>query len=301
MPSRSTASSDTSYPKATPARMAALAAASNPSTSAVGSRSARPSAWASASTDGVVGPLLPHLGEDEVGRPVDDAHDPVDPLTGERLAQRPHQRDGTGHRGLVQQVHAALAGQGPQRHAVGRGQQRLVGRDHRPAGVERGPHQAPGRFEPADQLDHHVDRRDRPPARRRRWSAGPAGRGPGGGRRRSWTAMPAIVEPGARLHGQGLGPVLQDAHQGGPDVAAAEDGDAHVTGGRGRRGHPVTLPPRDGVGDGPRAGRVRRPVGPGRRGSRDAPPSGPRRRPRRPRPAGGPCCSWRPSSGRRPR
>ena len=48
MPSRMTSALATSYPKATPARMAALAAASKPSTSAVGSRSASPSAWASA-------------------------------------------------------------------------------------------------------------------------------------------------------------------------------------------------------------------------------------------------------------
>ena len=36
------------------------------------------------------------------------------------------------------------------------------------------------------------------------------------------------LEPGPGLHGQGVGPVLEDAHQGAPDVAAAEDGDTQV-------------------------------------------------------------------------
>ena len=50
MPSRCTSASTMSLPNASEARMAALAAASCPSTSAVGSRSARPSSLASRST-----------------------------------------------------------------------------------------------------------------------------------------------------------------------------------------------------------------------------------------------------------
>ena len=44
--------------------------------------------------------------EDVVGGAVDDAHHPADGLAHQRLAQRPHQRDAAGHRGLEQQVHA---------------------------------------------------------------------------------------------------------------------------------------------------------------------------------------------------
>ena len=53
---------------------------------------------------GVVGPLLGHAGEDVVGRPVDDAHQSVDALAGQRLPQRPHERDAAADRRLEQQV-----------------------------------------------------------------------------------------------------------------------------------------------------------------------------------------------------
>ncbi len=49
MPSRATSPATSFWPKATVAMIAALAAASKPSTSAVGSRSAKPRDWASAS------------------------------------------------------------------------------------------------------------------------------------------------------------------------------------------------------------------------------------------------------------
>ena len=49
MPSRCTSAAVTAVWKASPARIAALAAASNPSTSAVGSASAYPRVWASSS------------------------------------------------------------------------------------------------------------------------------------------------------------------------------------------------------------------------------------------------------------
>ena len=59
----------------------------------------------------VVAALARHLGEDEVGRPVDDAHHPIDPLAGERRAQRPQDRDAAADGGLVEEVGAVLVGQ----------------------------------------------------------------------------------------------------------------------------------------------------------------------------------------------
>ena len=51
-----------------------------------------------------------HAGEDVVGRAVHDAHDPPDAVAGERLAQRPHERDAAADRRLEQEVDArALA------------------------------------------------------------------------------------------------------------------------------------------------------------------------------------------------
>ena len=182
------------------------------------------------------------------------AHDPVDALAGERLPQGPDERDGPGHGGLVQQVDAALAGERPQGHALGRRQQRLVGRDHRPAGVEGGPHQGTGGLQATDQFHHDVDRR-----------VGHQGGGVGGEQVPGDVGRPGGVDvadgdagdlqPGTGLHDQGVGPFLQDAHQGTADVAAAEDGDTQGPLCLGRRGHPVTLPLRDSVSGTPEASR----------------------------------------------
>ncbi len=47
----------------------------------------------------VVGlPAVGHATEDEIGRPVDDAHHPDDPLSGQGLTQRPDHRDGARQR-----------------------------------------------------------------------------------------------------------------------------------------------------------------------------------------------------------
>ncbi len=57
----------------------------------------------------VVAPLGRHRREDVVGRPVDDPHHPLDPLAGQRRAQRPQDRDASAHRGLVEEVDAPWA------------------------------------------------------------------------------------------------------------------------------------------------------------------------------------------------
>ncbi len=170
----------------------------------------------------------------------------MDALTGERLPQGPDERDGPGHGGFVEQVDAALTGEGPQRHALGRRQQRLVGGDHRFPGVEGGAHQGAGGLETADELDHHVDRR-----------VGHQTGGVGGQQATGDVIAPRGVDvtdgdtrddqSGTGLHGQGVGPVLEDPHQGTADIAAAEDGDTQGPLCLGRRGHPVTLPLRDGA------------------------------------------------------
>ena len=85
--------------------------------------------------------------------------------------------------------------------------------------------------------------------------------------------MPADLEPGAALDGQGVGPVLQDADQGGPDGAAAEHGDADDAFGGGRRGHPVTLPPAPEPGTGDQTSRRTRSSKVSRRTTTRASPS----------------------------
>ena len=79
---------------------------------------------------GVARAVLGHPGEDEVGRAVDDAHDPADGLAGERLAQRPDERDAAGDRRLEQEVDAGGVGRGEELGADV-GEQLLVGGDDR--------------------------------------------------------------------------------------------------------------------------------------------------------------------------
>ena len=73
---------------------------------------------------------LGHAGEDVVGRAVDDAHHPVDPVAGERLPQRPEERDAPADRRLEQQVDVGGDGRLEQLGADV-GQQLLVGADDR--------------------------------------------------------------------------------------------------------------------------------------------------------------------------
>ncbi|CAM5730020.1 hypothetical protein SMICM304S_03128 [Streptomyces microflavus] len=105
---------------------------------------------------GVAGAAGVHLVEDEVGRAVHDAENPVDLVARERLAQRPHQRDGPGDGGLVIQVAAVLLGGGVQGRAV-LGEQCLVGGDDARAVLEGGGDERAGRLDAPDDLDHDVD------------------------------------------------------------------------------------------------------------------------------------------------
>ena len=191
---------------------------------------------------GVAGPLLGHAGEDEVGGAVDDPHHPGHVLAGEGLPQGAHEGDAPGHRGLEEQVDACVLGGRRQLGAVV-GQQLLVGGHHRLAGAQGGEGQLPGRLDAADDLDHQVD-------------VGVAGhrRGVGGehavGQGDATVAGEAAhrhpghleADPGAL--GDGVAPLGEQPHEGGADVAAAEEphpeGVLVATGGLGRiggRGH----------------------------------------------------------------
>ncbi len=104
---------------------------------------------------GEAGPGGVHPVQDVVGGAVDDAEHAVDGVPGQRLAQRAQQRDGPGHRGLVVQVGAELAGRGVDLRAV-LGEQDLVGGHDRLAVLQRGQQQRPGWLDAADHLDHDV-------------------------------------------------------------------------------------------------------------------------------------------------
>ena len=107
--------------------------------------------------DVVVGrALLLHAGEDVIGRAVHDPHDALDPLAGQRLAQRPDHRDGAGDRRLVEEVHPGGGGHFGQLRA-GDGEQRLVAGDDGLAGAQRRLDELVGRVQAADELDHDVD------------------------------------------------------------------------------------------------------------------------------------------------
>ena len=97
-----------------------------------------------------------HLVEDEVGGAVDDAEHAGDLVAGQRLAQRPQDRDRTGDGRLVVEVALGLRGRFEERRSV-LGEERLVGGDHARAVLERGEDQRPGGLEAADHLDHQVD------------------------------------------------------------------------------------------------------------------------------------------------
>jgi hypothetical protein len=96
-----------------------------------------------------------HPVQDEVRGAVDDAEHPVHGVAGQRLAQRPQQRDRPRHRGLVIQVGADGTGSGVDLLAV-LGEQRLVRGDHGLAGLHRGQQQRAGRLDAADYLDDDV-------------------------------------------------------------------------------------------------------------------------------------------------
>ncbi len=96
-----------------------------------------------------------HGVEDEVGRSVDDAEHALDRVAGKRLAQRPDDRDRSGHSRLEREVTVGFG-----RSVVDGlrvlGEQCLVGGYDGRAVLERGQDQLPGRLDAADQLDHDV-------------------------------------------------------------------------------------------------------------------------------------------------
>ena len=196
--------------------MAALAAASKPSTSAVGSASAYPSAVASSSASWKLGPGCVHTGQNEVGGAVDDAGDPPDLVAVQRLAQRAQQRDGPGHRRLVVEVGIAL-GRGVVQGRPVLGQQRLVGGDDALAGPKRLDQPGPGRLDPADHLDHDVDvvaldQTERVGGEQRR-STGRSPRSRPGRR----TAIADQLQRGADAGGQVVGLLVQQPYHLRPD------------------------------------------------------------------------------------
>ncbi len=88
--------------------------------------------------------------------PFDDPHHPVDPVAGQRLAQRPHQRDATGDGRLEQEVDARALGRLEELLAEV-GEQLLVRGDDGLAGLQRLDDQLAGGLDPADHLDDDVD------------------------------------------------------------------------------------------------------------------------------------------------
>ena len=100
---------------------------------------------------------LEHLGEDEVGRTVEDAADLEDLLAGEGLRDRAHDRDRPADRRLVGDGHAPLGRERAQFGAARR-EQVLVGGDDVLAGAQRRLDE-PGRDAgPPDAFDDDVDR-----------------------------------------------------------------------------------------------------------------------------------------------
>jgi hypothetical protein len=103
----------------------------------------------------VVAAAARHLGEDEVGRAVDDPVDALDVGAGERVAQHAHDRHDAGDRRLEAEQHRVLAGERPQLLAVA-GEQLLIGGDDVAAGAQRAAHVLAGRVDTADQLDDQI-------------------------------------------------------------------------------------------------------------------------------------------------
>ena len=105
----------------------------------------------------VVGGAALHFGEDEVGRPVDDAEDAVDVRDDERLPQHLDHRD----RGADARLEAELDAAGGRRlEELGSplGDELLVGGDDRLAGPQQVEDVLPGRLDAAHDLGHERDR-----------------------------------------------------------------------------------------------------------------------------------------------
>ena len=170
--------------------------------------------------------LLGHLRQDVVGRAVDDADDAPDRLAAEALAQRPHERDAAGDRGLEEQVDAVVVG-GVEQLDADVGQQLLVGGDDRLAGGQRRGDQLACRLDAADDLDDDVDGGIGDDV------VGVAGEHAGRQVDVAVTRQVADGDPGDLERDPGPGLDLlglrgDQADERRPDVAASEDADADV-------------------------------------------------------------------------
>ncbi len=104
--------------------------------------------------------FLGHLGEDEVGRAVDDPHHTGDGLAAQALAQRTDDGDAAGHGRLEEQIDTGFVADAEQ-FCSDVGQQLLVGGDDRLTGPQCRRDQFARRFDATDHLDDEVDRRVR--------------------------------------------------------------------------------------------------------------------------------------------
>ncbi len=170
-------------------------------------------------------PLLRHAGEHVVGGAVDDSGHAPDALSGQRLAQRPDQRDTARDRSFEQQVDARRGRNLEELFADVR-EQLLVRGHHRLAGLERGEDQRTRGFDAADHLDDHVD----------------VGRGDDTarvvgehtGRELDVTLLgeilhrdPRHLEANAGTARDQVGVGVEQAHEGRAHVAASENADSH--------------------------------------------------------------------------
>ena len=100
--------------------------------------------------------LVAHLGQDEVGRAVDDAGNPLNGVGAQAFAQRLDDGNAAGH-GRLEGHHDALALGGRENFGAMHGQQRLVGGDHMLAGLNGFEHQRLGNAVAANQFDHDIN------------------------------------------------------------------------------------------------------------------------------------------------
>ena len=183
---------------------------------------------------GVAGAALGHLGEDVVGRAVDDAHDPLHRLSRQRLPEGTDEGDGPRDGGLEQQIDTGVVGGREQLRAVV-GQQLLVARHDRLALRDGVVQQAAGRLDPADDFHDDVDLgicddAGRVGAEHRRVDVQAAVLG--GGPHRDPGDLQ--LDAGAGRHCVAL--LVEQRHESGAHVAAAEESDTEPV-------HPSKLQP----------------------------------------------------------
>ncbi len=169
-------------------------------------------------------PVRVHLVQDVVGRAVDDAEDPLDPVAREAVAEGPDDGDRAGHRGLVVELRAHLLGRLEELGAVRR-EQRLVRRDDVGARGDGREDVGAGRLDAAHQLDDDVCPEDE------RFRVGREELSRDGRVARCLRVAHRDaheLEPGADALRQLLAVLPHEARHLGADRAAAQQGDAQV-------------------------------------------------------------------------